>query len=81
MKKCGIIYFGNFANNERSGHGVLILKDQYIYNGKWSDGKRAGKGKEYINKSIEFVFAYDGAWLDNEPLDMGRLTDDDASLV
>lgn len=41
----GDTYTGNFAENERDGHGKMVYgKTNNVYEGGWKKGRRHGKG-------------------------------------
>ncbi len=47
----------------QDGFGVYIYFDQKKYEGYWKNGKRHGKGKEYIKLDL---LVYDGEWFNDE---------------
>ncbi|CAB1114649.1 unnamed protein product [Ectocarpus sp. CCAP 1310/34] len=38
-------YEGNWANDERNGHGTYCYASGAVYEGSWNEGKMHGKGR------------------------------------
>ncbi|MDF1699484.1 MAG: hypothetical protein P1U56_26765 [Saprospiraceae bacterium] len=59
-------YLGEFVNGEYHGTGILKYSDGGRYEGKWSKGKKEGKGKIFYppDSEIEYI---EGEFVNDEP--------------
>jgi hypothetical protein len=49
---------GNFANNQKSGHGAMIYADGSVYTGDWQNDKINGNGRMQYNDGDTYI----GSW-------------------
>ena len=74
-----MIYSGKYV--EYLGEGIVRIFDAYnnndiIYEGEYSDGKKNGKGKEYVFNKLK----YEGEFLKGKRNGKGKEYDDDDNL-
>jgi len=48
-------YKGNFKEDKKDGEGILELTNGYKYKGSWCNGKREGKGEEFIPRLRDMI--------------------------
>lgn len=65
----GTKYTGDWVNGRASGHGIKVLPNQTVYDGKWQDGKFLDGRCTYPDGKI-----YDGKWRDGKPYGFGIKT-------
>ena len=61
---------GAFTEKINSGTAIAVYKTQYIYYGKWKNGKKEGKGyliAVQTSKNSTITYMYKGAWKNNYP--------------
>ena len=64
----GGFYKGNFKEDKKDGEGTLELQNGYKYTGFWRNGKREGKGEDFIPR-LGFMIdvTRKGNWNNDKP--------------
>lgn len=64
------VYAGGYTDGRWSGHGILYnnATGKIMYDGKWLNGKRDGKGKYYWENGN---LRYSGNWIDDKKIGVG----------
>ena len=61
-------YKGNFKEDKKDGEGTLELRNGYKYTGSWRNGKREGKGEEFIPRLGYMIdVTRKGNWNNDKP--------------